>query len=292
MHHATWDLVNSTPALARLHKLYRRLPSGFRKPVRWLVKPRKSLAMQVIRLVSHGKVVGGPFRGMIFNSSAPHTGAFYVGFTAGSHEIETRPAVEEIIARRYSTILNVGAADGYFAVGFALRSPSTRVIAFETDTQLQKAMADAANANGVGERVDIRGRCECDDLRRDLDSRPGSKLIFIDIEGGEVDLLDPARVPALRGVDMLIETHDMYVPGCTELLIERFSPTHHVECYRGRKRLPSDFPHGVLPILPHVMPRTLASMMDEGRLVPQDWLYLVSKEPNEGTQGQRQSSSP
>jgi hypothetical protein len=41
--------------------------------------------------------------------------------------------VETAITRRYDRVINVGCAEGYYAVGFATRMPETDVIAFDID---------------------------------------------------------------------------------------------------------------------------------------------------------------
>jgi hypothetical protein len=53
--------------------------------------------------------------------------------------------------------------------------------------------------------------------------------VFCDIEGGERDLLDPAIAPALGAMDIIVESHECLIPGITQLLLERFSPTHDIE---------------------------------------------------------------
>ena len=58
----------------------------------------------------------------------------------GSYEEEVHPIIEEIIRRRYSIVVNIGCAEGYYAVGFALRIPDAIVYAFDVDTTAQQGM--------------------------------------------------------------------------------------------------------------------------------------------------------
>ena len=50
----------------------------------------------------------------------------------------------------------------------------------------------------------------------------------MDVEGAEDFLLEPSRAPGLRTAEILVELHDMFVPGVTERLKARFEPTHTV----------------------------------------------------------------
>ncbi|NJO53427.1 MAG: hypothetical protein HC829_00085 [Bacteroidales bacterium] len=277
MPHAAWTAVNSTPFLRKLYKLYRHLPSGVRSPVRWLVMPTWSISFQLIRAAAGRQVIGGPFCGMTFTPAAAHNGRYYAGYTVGTHELETREAIEMIVNGGYGTALNIGAADGYFAVGLALRSPMTRVVAYEADESLHPVLTRTARENRVADRIEVRGWCDANSLRRDLDTTAKPMVILMDIEGGEFHLLDPAVTPALRDVDILVETHDFYVPGCTDTLIERFSETHHIRRYRSRARVLEDFPRDVLPSLQRLVPHALVGLMDEDRNAIQEWLFMVRK---------------
>src|SRR5262245_45426434 len=64
----------------------------------------------------------GPFKGLayfdetVWGSITPKW--------LGSYEAELHPAIEEIISRPYETIIDVGCAEGYYAVGLAATIPS------------------------------------------------------------------------------------------------------------------------------------------------------------------------
>lgn len=54
-------------------------------------------------------------------------------------------------------------------------------------------------------------------------------MVFCDIEGYEEVLLNPEKVPNLKYVDLLIESHDCFVPNISENLVNRFIQTHAIE---------------------------------------------------------------
>ena len=254
-----------------------RLPVGIRSVLRWIARPRQTAVGSLVRRASRGRIIGGPFAGMTLNRSR-YTPHYYLGFILGSHELEIRPAIEQIVGRHYRTILNVGAADGYYAVGFARRLPSTRVVAFEENTRIHPVLARSADINGVRAQIDIRGRCDLQNLGQELERAEGDVLVLIDIEGGEFKVLDPEAILGLRRADILVESHDAVVPGCTEALITRFSATHHIQRYHARARLLSDFPGGFLPGLTRLAPQAVLAGMDERRSGIQEWLYMIAKE--------------
>ena len=276
MRHSTWTTIETSPILQRLFRVYRVLPDNVRAPLRWLASPHWHLATRLVRSASGNRVVAGPFRSLKLQLS-PLSARHLVGYILGSQELELREVTERIVATRYDKIVNVGGADGYYSVGFALRSPSTEVVSFESLRDLHPVIARTAADNGVSERVKVKGNCNIFDLEREIDPDAKRTLIFMDIEGGEITLLDPRRVEALRHADIFVETHDAFVPGCTSTLIERFTETHAIERFRARPRTIADYPSGFLPILPLLMPTLAVDLMDERRTGIQEWLYLKSR---------------
>ena len=79
----------------------------------------------------HGLTVsGGPFAGLTYPDREPIS---LVPKLLGIYERELHGAVEAAVLGQPEVIVNVGAADGYYAVGLARRCPSATVHAFEAD---------------------------------------------------------------------------------------------------------------------------------------------------------------
>jgi hypothetical protein len=278
MRHATWTAIESSPVALRLYRSYRKLPAAVRTPLRWITMPRWYFAVAYIRRVAKNRVLSGPFAGLQLELS-PVSGRHLLGYLLGTQEMELCDIVERIVSRRYSTIVNIGAADGYYAIGLARRLPEATVVGFEALPEHHPPLKRAADANGVSRRFRLQGFCDVADLRHELHAACHPVLVIADIEGGEKHLLDPEKVEALRRVDMLIETHDALSPGCTNTLIERFGRTHMIEHIISRPRTLSDFPSATLPALARLMPRMAVELMNERRKGGQDWLFLTTKEP-------------
>lgn len=282
MRHSTWLRLEASPFWYNVYRNYRRLPDGIRAPMRALFTPQWHLAAGLVRTASRHRIVTGPFQGMRMELSGLSS-RHLLCYLLGSAEIELREVIDRIIDRGYCTILNIGAADGYYAVGLAVRSPGSQVEAFEALPAFHAIVERSARANGVEGRIALRGACDANALRHHLQTDARPTLVLMDIEGGEAELLDPLAVPQLGQVDILVETHDAFVPHVTEALIDRFQATHHIERYAARPRLLSDFPSGFLPGLKRWFPRLAVEMMDERRTGLQQWLFLTAKEGNART---------
>jgi hypothetical protein len=278
MRHATWLKIESSPFWYAAYRRYRLLPDGMRRPLRALLMPRWQLAAFVVRQAAGQHAVAGPFRGMRIDLS-PLSSRHLLGYILGSQELELREVIGDIIARGYRTIVNVGAADGYYAVGLAIRVPQARVEAFEALPELHPLIARTAAVNGVSGRVMVRGTCTAPLLNARLAAAEGPTLVLMDIEGGEVELLDPQAIPSLARADILVETHDAFVADATTTLIRRFRETHDIACYSARSRSLDDFPPDCPPSLKRWFPELAVELMNERRTGLQRWLMLTAKLP-------------
>ncbi len=97
------------------------------------------------------------------------------------------------------TVIDIGAAEGYYAVGLALRG--CQVIAYEMDPHLRRLLAELADLNRVA--VDIRGECQ----ERNLLEMPPPDFLLSDCEGAETEILTPRVLDHLEPTRLLVETH-------------------------------------------------------------------------------------
>lgn len=192
-----------------------------------------------IHALTGGVVIAGPFKGLKYVSSA--RGSSIGAKLLGTYEMELRQVVEQIIARGYRTIINIGAGEGYYAVGLAAKIPQAHVICFDADEQNQHQIHALATLNNVQDRLDIRGWCDDKTLAQALADR-SDVLVVCDIEGGEVEVLQPAAVPALAQADVLVELHDIIRAGCSDAVRNAFQATHEIHRMESRPRTQDDFP--------------------------------------------------
>ena len=216
---------------------------------------------------AHGTTVtGGPFAGLRHLGRA--AGSTTVPKLVGSYESELHPALAAAIGRCPPVVIDVGSAEGYYAVGLARALPATTVYAFDIDGLARGLCRRMAVMNGVADRVVIGGRCDPAALDRLL--VPGA-LVVCDCEGYERDLLDPARTPALASATLIVELHEDERPGLTPLMLERFGPTHAVQLIPTVSRDPDHYP--ALAVLD---PADRPKAVSEYRHGPQQWLVATA----------------
>ena len=153
MRHSTWLTLQSYPLWQAAYGAYRKLPSGVRGLLRWFVVPRWELAIALVMRAAQERVVAGPFQGM----NIPLSGVskrLLPSYVLGSTELELRDLIERLIASNYSTIINVGAADGYYAVGFARRSPMCR-----TNCRIRKSSSNWPHLSSITNCAAAKDTC-------------------------------------------------------------------------------------------------------------------------------------
>jgi hypothetical protein len=236
---------------------------------------RPTLYLEALVLARSGRrVLAGPFQGMRYTGQA--VGSAVTPKLLGNYECELAPVVDEIIQTSFDRLVDVGAGEGYYAVGLALRCPGLPVIAFEMDDEGRKILRQMAELNGVQDRLDLRGRCDPAELARSLGAPEGRHLLICDCEGYEEELLDPERVPALRRASILVELHEFVSRGISQRIRGRFEASHTVEEIWQQDRDGKDFPcHNLYTRL---LPRKyLIAGTGERRPERMNWFWMKPK---------------
>jgi hypothetical protein len=175
-------------------------------------------------------VAGGPFRGMRYPSGQSY-GSALLPKLLGSYESELHPVLEAMLTNEHTAIVDIGCAEGYYAVGLGLRAAQADVYAFDTSPDARTLCSDMAALNGLDGRVRIGGLCD----QALLKSIPlGSKaLIISDCEGYEGKLFTSEVAELLARHDLIIETHDFIDIDISSRLRDIFTKTHLVQSIKS-----------------------------------------------------------
>ena len=189
----------------------------------------------------------------------------------GTYELELFPIVRRIVHGNYDLIVNIGAGEGYYAVGLLSLMPGARSVAFETREKRRTRIDHLARRNGVSERLIVRGTATAESLQSVLHEarRP---VVLCDIEGGEKALLDPGVVQGLRDTDILVEVHDFVDSSISQTLRTRFGESHEIEAISSRDRTLED----PAP-LPFGDDESMLWLVSERRPCQMNWLWLLAR---------------
>jgi len=194
----------------------------------------------------------------------------------GTYEIELIPCLKEILASPIEHVVVAGAAEGYYAVGFAMQSSIKWVDAFEPTEAARLLIHQMAIANGVDKKVTVAGICDFTNLKTCL--KHGDRtMVFMDIEGGEAILLDFDAIPALARVIIVVEVHEFCLSGVEVLLAERAKKTHDVKRIDARERSWNDFPIPLVGWKRKTMRGAAIHLMSEWRPPGMCWFVMTPR---------------
>lgn len=167
----------------------------------------------------------GPFKGMKYPGMESFGSALFPKLI-GSYEREIHYIIEEICKNKYTEVVDVGCAEGYYAVGLAMRLQNARIYAYDTNKNAVRACKKMAEINNVGQRVITGFFCDSQ-VMQSIPFR-GKALIFCDCEGYETSLFLEGLIPALARHDLLVELHDFIDINISSIIRKRFENTHEI----------------------------------------------------------------
>jgi hypothetical protein len=220
----------------------------------------------VFRALGH-HVLTGPFKGMLITDAPNWDDGNCSLKLLGCYERELWESVEKVIARRPSAVINVGCAEGYYAIGLKRRMPDVPVYAFDINDVTLQQCADLAERNGV--QIDTRIGCK---KPHELNLGFARALYVLDCEEAELGLLDPVLCYSLSSADIIVECHNHNYPISKELAY-RFSSSHDIELINPQL---ADFQtyEKYLRFLPFGI---RASIITEKRPISTAWLTMLAK---------------
>jgi hypothetical protein len=235
----------------------------------------EKLGNQLYQL-SGGKVFAGIFAAMKLPNIPAVTKR--PNIIVGSYESDIHQALLDAVLWKPEQVINIGSAEGYFAVGLArLLKDQIPVYAFEIEQRHWENLSAFAEVNKIRNSIRQKGLCTIDELNA---INPSKAFVLIDCEGCEVNLLDPVAVPSLKTAFIICELHDFIDPTITPSLVERFSESHNIDIIYEKEKITSAF--RILEHLPKQDDKELSiaefrqinGIPDQGR-----WFVAIPKQP-------------
>lgn len=199
--------------------------------LRLLAKHRSDLIANTLLRDGGPAVRSGPFAGLVLPGRSAE--GCRVPKLLGTYEQELHPVLEELPGRGYEAVVDIGCAEGYYAVGLARLLPDVTVYAYDVNEKARQTCRNLAETNGVAARVKVGTLFRHEDFESFSSQRT---LVICDIEGGETALLDPQAAAALAGMDILVELHDCFDRSISERVLGRFGASHRHTIYRAAGR--------------------------------------------------------
>ncbi len=229
------DISGTIPAIRRLAGELSASPGRILDIARLGLDVRRRMVENFLFDQFAGIVQSGPFAGMRIGRAA--AGSLASPRLLGCYEAELHELVRAM--GRYRRVLNVGCAEGWYAVGLARLFPDLEIIAYDIDPAAREACAALAAANGVPGRIDIRALFDAGQLA--ALAAPGV-MVLMDIEGAEADVLPAARAEDRALCDWLIETHSRDGETTLDAVVAALGASHDLSVIQQTPRAFTDFP--------------------------------------------------
>ncbi len=169
--------------------------------------------------------------------------------------------------------VDIGAADGFYAVGLPNAGLAQRCIAFEATENGRNVIEMTARNLNLLDRVDVRGICTEAALREALAGLDMKDVVMLcDIEGAEFEVMSEAVLRSLSGASVFIEIHDFDENGrdSYSMLKERARRWFRVKEIKKAGRNPYHYAE-----LDHLDDTDHWLVCSEGRGPDQKWLSLT-----------------
>jgi len=206
--------------------------------------------------------------------SAQSYGSALLPKLLGSYESELHPLLEGMLANEYTAIVDIGSAEGYYAVGLGLRFAHAGIYAFDINPHARKLCHDLAKLNGLDGRVHIGGFCDQAALRSIPLGRKA--LIVSDCEGYEGILFTREIAEHLARHDLIVETHDFIDIDISSRLRDVFSRTHHLRSIKSTDDIEKAHTYRYSQ-LENYDAKTKRLILGERRPAIMEWLVMTSR---------------
>jgi hypothetical protein len=170
-------------------------------------------------------VLNGPFAGLHFPCLETQGSAAFPRLI-GSYESELHDIITTVLNKSYSSVIDIGFAEGYYLVGLASKLLNTKFIGFDLSSEAHRLCSQLAVANCIPkEKILLLGECGINSLNNFL---PSSNLVICDCEGFEMELFTLQSKSLWQGSDIIVECHDFITPGTQDSIESLLRATHKV----------------------------------------------------------------
>ncbi|MDQ8208549.1 hypothetical protein QEH52_13575 [Coraliomargarita sp. SDUM461003] len=227
-------------------------------PTHDLLRPRTQSSPQAATIQTDAQqnqeaiVEAGPCKGMRYPFRGSY-GSIFEGKLYGTYESELSPVFERLFEqKKYTQLIDIGAAEGYYAIGLAQRHPSLDVVTFDISPKAREMQKQIAAHNAVSDRITIGQYCAPKTLTVLPLHQP--TLLICDCEGYEGILFaDRSTAEQLKESDLIVELHTSPGINIRQQIEQVFAATHSIsfvsaqtpiEKYLScKEQLPQDLSH-------------------------------------------------
>lgn len=226
----------------------------------------------------NNSVIYGPYKGMFFSENN-HWGIGDLGpKIIGLYEFEVQNKLIDLVSNfKIENFVNIGAAEGYHAIGIAKKTGIQNFVLYEIDKKGQEILKENILKNELKKNIKIENKANLNsiyELNKKLDF---SKTLFlIDIEGYELELFNDEILGLLKNSFLIIENHRFLLSKTKQIkyqeLVNKFDDSFNVELVSNTGRNISQINE-----LSNLSENELMMISSESRPKMMEWFVLTPK---------------
>lgn len=171
-------------------------------------KFKKKIGKKIIKFTD-SKVYSGLYKEMYLDPYKSWDRDDSASMYLGVYEKHIQEKLFELGSKN-KVFIDIGAADGFHAIGLIKSGAIKKSICFEISKKGQQIIKRNAALNNLEKFVEIFGEANFKSLESVMKKINNNALILIDIEGGEYELINDELINLLRESSIVIELHDFY----------------------------------------------------------------------------------
>lgn len=172
------------------------------------IRERQARISREVFEMTGGQVRHGPFSGMRLSGDT-WWGELDLGSQClGLYEKELLDVIEAMEPGQFDAFIDIGAADGYYAVGVLHAHKVHKCICFEQSPEGRRAIEENWQRNGSPGDLAIHAEANLETISKLQGADIGRALVVVDIEGFEFTLLQPQVLELLSSCTVIVEIHN------------------------------------------------------------------------------------
>ncbi len=217
----------------------------------------------------------GPFEGLKYPFIKSYGSVFWPKIT-GIYESQLHKHILNFKKKNYDQIINIGAGEGYYAVGLALLFPRSKILAIDINKDALNFVSEMAKLNNVHDRIVLNDNSE---KIFDLINPNSKNLIICDCEGSEFKIFNEDNAKMLKNSDIVVEMHYPDNIENSSIIrkdfIRKLRNNHEVVVEKHERSYLEDF-----EFLQNLPIKYAKKFIHENRQYNQEWLIFYSETKN------------
>ena len=240
-----------------------------------VVKLRRKRVSKAIFKQFGGMVTDGKFKGLKLTFKT-NTSSGVLGLKVlGLYEKEI---IDYICSqKKFDTLINLGAGDGYYSLGLLKANQISKAICFEMSKKGRSSISENSILNGASDRIQVLGKATDQTVKSVISKEQKGRILLIcDIEGGEFEHFKEKEFFNTKGCTWIIELHDRVLglnKKVREDFLARMPENRNVFIVKSK---PVDWSKH--KILEELSDNDRALALSEGRKKVGEWLIISDNE--------------